>query len=78
MTRLQRLFDEQDQSPWLDNLPRPAIRDGWLAEAVARGIRGVTTNPTILAKSIEASDTYDGQFAALMSAASCEVGLRPI
>ncbi len=68
MTRLQRLLDEQDQSPWLDDLSRPGLRNGWLAGAVARGIRGVTTNPTIIAKSIEASDAYDGQFAALMSA----------
>lgn len=37
MTRLHRLFDEQDQSPWLDDLSRPSLRDGWLAGAVARG-----------------------------------------
>jgi transaldolase len=68
MTRLQQLFAEEAQSPWLDNLSRPGLRDGWLAGAVARGIRGVTTNPTIIAKSIESSDAYDDQFEALMSA----------
>ena len=30
-----------------------------------QGIRGVTANPTIFAKAIEASDAYDDQFATL-------------
>jgi transaldolase len=30
-TRLERLYTEQRQSPWLDNLTRPYLRDGkWL------------------------------------------------
>ncbi|MEO9224248.1 MAG: transaldolase [Acidimicrobiales bacterium] len=66
MTRLQQLHDEQDQSPWLDNLPRPYLRDGTLARLVEEGVRGVTANPTILAKAIEGSDAYDGQFAELI------------
>src|SRR6185312_12937517 len=65
MTRLQRLYAEQRQSPWLDNLTRPYLRDGTLARFVADGIRGVTANPTILAKAIEGSDAYDAQFATL-------------
>jgi transaldolase len=65
MTQLERLYTEQRQSPWLDNLTRPYLREGTLAAFVARGIRGVTANPTILAKAIEASDAYDAQFAAL-------------
>ena len=68
MTRLHRLFHEQGQSPWLDNLARPYLRDGTLADLVARGVRGVTANPTIVAKSIESSDAYDDQFEALLSA----------
>src|SRR6478752_663347 len=51
MTRLERLYTEQRQSPWLDNLTRPYLRDGMLAAFVADGIRGVTANPTILANS---------------------------
>ena len=35
MTNLQRLYDEQGQSPWLDNLTRPYLRDGTLARIVA-------------------------------------------
>ena len=28
MTKLQRLFTEHGQSPWLDNLTRAYLRDG--------------------------------------------------
>ena len=66
MTRLHRLYDEQGQSPWLDNLTRPYLRDGTLARLVTDGIRGVTANPTIFARAIEGSDAYDGQFADLI------------
>jgi transaldolase len=67
MTKLQRLYDEQGQSPWLDNLTRVYLGDGTLGRLVADGIRGVTANPTIFAKAIEASDAYDEQFAALIA-----------
>jgi len=67
MTKLHHLFDEQGQSPWLDNLTRDYLRDGSLARFVAEGIRGVTANPTIFAKAIEGSDVYDEQFEALVS-----------
>ena len=67
MTKLHRLFDEQGQSPWLDNLTRTSLHDGTLARFVNDGIRGVTANPTIFAKAIEGSDAYDDQFAALMA-----------
>jgi transaldolase len=68
MTSLRSLYDEQDQSPWLDNLTRPYLKDGTLAGLVARGVRGVTANPTIVARAIEASDAYDEQFEMLVSA----------
>ena len=68
MTRLSDLFDQQGQSPWLDNLTRPDLHDGTLADLVARGVRGVTANPTIVANAIEASDAYDQQFEALNAA----------
>ncbi|MFL6266708.1 MAG: transaldolase [Actinomycetes bacterium] len=63
MTKLQRLYHEQGQSPWLDNLTRAYLRDGTLGRLVAGGIRGVTANPTILARAIEGSDAYHEQFA---------------
>ncbi|MCA1847145.1 MAG: transaldolase, partial [Actinobacteria bacterium] len=65
MTKLHRLYDEQGQSPWLDNLTRRHLIDGTLARLVASGVRGVTANPTIFAKAIEGADAYDAQFAAL-------------
>ncbi|HYT25156.1 MAG TPA: transaldolase family protein, partial [Actinomycetota bacterium] len=68
MTKLQRLYDDHGQSPWLDNLTRPYLRDGTLARLVADGIRGVTANPTIFAKAIEGSAAYDDQFGALVAA----------
>jgi transaldolase len=67
MTKLHRLYDEQGQSPWLDNLTRAYLRDGTLGRLVADGIRGVTANPTIFARAIEGSDAYDEQFARLIA-----------
>ena len=61
--RLIRLFDEQGQSPWLDNLQRSYLTSGELAELVAGGVRGVTSNPSIFQKAIAGSDDYDEQFA---------------
>jgi transaldolase len=68
MTKLQQLYDDYGQSPWLDNLTRPYLRDGTLARLVADGIRGVTANPTIFAKAIQGSAAYDQQFAAVLAA----------
>jgi transaldolase len=70
MTNLVRLHDELGQSPWLDNLTRAHLRDGTLARMVTQGVRGVTANPTILARAIEGSDAYDDQFAALVAGGS--------
>jgi transaldolase len=71
MTRLNDLFDQQGQSPWLDNLRRDWIQDGTLGSLVSDGIRGVTSNPTIFAKAIEGQDTYDDQFRSL-------IGKKPV
>lgn len=62
MTRLEQLHTDQHQSPWLDNLRRDDIRSGVLADMVADGIRGVTSNPSIFQKAIEGTDAYDSQF----------------
>lgn len=64
---LVRLHDEQGQSPWLDNLSRPDLESGRLAGLIARGVRGLTSNPTIFQKSIQGSDAYDSQFARELS-----------
>ena len=70
MTKLRQLYDEQGQSPWLDNLTRTYLRDGTLAGLIRDGIRGVTANPTIFAKAIEGTDAYDEQFGSLIGRSS--------
>ncbi|MGH2427934.1 MAG: transaldolase family protein, partial [Candidatus Limnocylindria bacterium] len=55
---LQRLYAEQEQSPWIDFIDRDLIESGKLAGLVAHGIRGLTSNPTIFAKAV-ASGQYD-------------------
>ena len=67
MSRLTRLHEEQGQSAWLDNLTRPYLQDATLFRLIIHGVRGVTANPTIVAKAIESSDAYDKQFHRLMS-----------
>jgi transaldolase len=65
-TKLQQLHEEQDQSPWLDNLKRGWITSGELENWVERGVRGITSNPTIFQKAIESTDAYDDQFRQLV------------
>jgi transaldolase len=72
MTRLHELYKQQDQSPWLDNLSRPAIQGGQLQGFVDSGIRGVTSNPTIFQKAMTGSDAYDEQFKSLLARGSVE------
>ena len=72
MTTLHDLYDQQGQSPWLDNLRRDWLQDGTLAGLVAKGIRGVTSNPTIFAKAISGQDTYDAQFRSLIATKSVD------
>jgi transaldolase len=72
MTKLQRLWAEQGQSPWLDNLTRDYLNEGTLARMVSDGIRGLTSNPTIFAKAIEGQDTYDEEFGRLIATTSVE------
>lgn len=65
MDRLTRLFHEQGQSPWLDNLTRGYLTSGQLQRLREGGIRGLTSNPTIFQKAIQGSPDYDEQFGAL-------------
>jgi transaldolase len=70
MSTLHDLYYEQGQSPWLDNLHRGWISGGDLARWVERGVRGITSNPTIFQKAISASDEYDAQFHDLIGGGS--------
>jgi transaldolase len=65
MTKLHDLYYQQGQSPWLDNVRRGWITGGQLARWVERGVRGITSNPTIFQKAINGSDEYDEQFGEL-------------
>lgn len=67
MTNLQRLHEQFGQSPWLDNLSRDLLQSGKLQEYIDRGVRGLTSNPTILENSITHSDSYDQQIKQLSS-----------
>ncbi|MFM8553974.1 MAG: transaldolase [Acidimicrobiales bacterium] len=66
--RLHALHAEQGQSPWLDNLQRRYLTSGHLQSLVERGVRGLTSNPTIFQKAIQGSDDYDLEFRSLLAA----------
>lgn len=68
MTPLQRLFTEQGQSPWLDNLRRSWITSGELEGWVDRGVRGLTSNPSIFTNAILGSHDYDEEFTGAVGA----------
>lgn len=63
---LQKVFLEQGQSPWLDNLQRGYLNSGKLQDLVTNGVRGLTSNPTIFQKAIQGSNDYDAQFKKLI------------
>lgn len=67
MGTLAELYDRCGQSPWLDNLKRDWLESGELATWVERGVRGITSNPSIFAKAIEGGAAYDAQFSALIA-----------
>src|SRR6478609_3600308 len=66
MTKLHDLYEQQGQSPWLDNLKRGWITSGELARWVERGVRGITSNPSIFQKAIAGEKAYDDQFRELV------------
>jgi transaldolase len=68
MPTLRRLYDEQGQSPWLDNLTRSELHDGTMLRLLASGVRGVTANPTIVARAVESSNAYNEQLRRLITA----------
>lgn len=65
MNRLHALSAEHHQSPWLDNLQRSYLTSGELARFRDRGVRGLTSNPSIFQKAIQGSADYDEQFGEL-------------
>jgi len=67
MAQLHDLYTIHRQSPWLDNLRRGWINSGELQTWLDRGIRGITSNPTIFAKAMIETDDYDADLAELVS-----------
>ncbi len=61
-SRLHRLYRECGQSPWLDNIRRSWITGGELEAWVRRGVRGLTSNPSIFQKAIASTSDYDDEF----------------
>lgn len=65
---LRALYRDLGQSPWIDDLQRRHLEDGTIAELIKRGVRGLTTNPTIFTNAIAGSNDYDAHFQALIAA----------
>jgi len=70
MSRLHDLYVNEGQSPWLDNLRRGWITSGELARWVDRGVRGITSNPSIFQKAMSSGTDYDAQFRSLLAGGS--------
>jgi transaldolase len=67
MNRLQALHDA-GVSIWLDTLSRELLDSGEFARLVAdHAVTGATSNPTIFAKAITGSDSYDDQLRAAVA-----------
>jgi transaldolase len=67
MNPLQRLHDA-GVSIWLDTLSRELLDGGAFAELIADcSVTGATSNPTIFAKAITGSDSYDDQLRAAVA-----------
>ncbi len=63
--QLQQLL-EAGQSVWLDNLRRGMFASGELQALIDKGLRGMTSNPTIFEKAIGAGNDYDDQLRSLI------------
>jgi transaldolase/glucose-6-phosphate isomerase len=63
--QIQQLL-EDGQSVWLDNLRRNMFASGELKRLIDRGLRGMTSNPTIFEKAIGAGNDYDEQLGELI------------
>lgn len=68
MGNIHDLFDVQGQSPWLDNLRRDWLKSGEIAHWIERGVRGITSNPSIFQKAIATGDSYSDQLKELTAA----------
>lgn len=65
MTHLQDMYESFGVSPWLDTVSRELIRSGELKAYVDKGIRGVTSNPSIFEKAFQKGSLYEEPLRAL-------------
>ena len=63
-TKLQQVT-EFGQSIWMDYIQRSMIKSGGLKSYVDKGLRGITSNPSIFEKAISGTDEYDEQIRVL-------------
>ncbi len=64
MTSKWKALAELGQSVWYDNVARPALDSGLLAQLMAEdNVTGGTSNPSIFANAVQKSDLYDGDIA---------------
>jgi transaldolase/glucose-6-phosphate isomerase len=63
--QIEQLLDA-GQSVWIDNLRRNMFASGELQRLIDRGLRGMTSNPTIFEKAIGAGNDYDEQLGSLI------------
>ena len=61
-----QLLLEYGQSIWLDNIRRSMFAGGELQRLIDRGLRGMTSNPTIFEKAIGSGSDYDEQLRTLL------------
>lgn len=71
LTKLEAL-NELGQSVWYDNLRRAMLDSGELAELIADGVTGVTSNPSIFEKAIGGSADYDSAIAGSTASETAE------
>ncbi|HEX2657823.1 MAG TPA: transaldolase, partial [Polyangia bacterium] len=64
MTNLHRTL-ELGQSIWYDNIRKGIIASGELQALIAKGVVGITSNPTIFEKAISGSADYDQELGVL-------------
>jgi transaldolase len=75
MSKLHKLA-QLGQAIWLDDLRRSYLTSGELAHLVEMGLRGLTSNPTILDKAIEGGSDYDQEIRDLARAGKSAKSIR--
>lgn len=72
MTKLHEL-SKLGQSIWLDYIRRSLITSGELRELINKGLRGMTSNPSIFEKAINGSSDYDESLKSLKNKSAYEI-----